>query len=206
MSRIHSDNCAPTYSRRHVCVGWWWLFLFLSLGMALELLHLFKVGWYLDDSNEMRRTMWRLAHAHGTLLGVVNIAFGLTTARFVGKDKRWPRFVSPCLVGASVLLPGGFFLGGLYHYGGDPGLGVLLVPAGAALLFAAVLVTALRATSRGVPTEPGDEEDSSSAPERREKSPDPPGAAPAKKEADARNEVPPARSKSRRKRKRGGMN
>ena len=30
-------------------------------------------------------------------------------------------------------------------YGGDPGLGVLVVPVGAVLLFTAVLLTALRA-------------------------------------------------------------
>jgi hypothetical protein len=47
-----------------------------------------------------------------------------------------------CLLGASVLLPGGFFLGGLFLYGGDPGLGVLLVPLGALLLLVAVLLTA----------------------------------------------------------------
>ena len=32
----------------------------------------------------------------------------------------------------------GFFLGGLFVHAGDPGLGILLVPVGAALLFAAV--------------------------------------------------------------------
>ena len=41
-----------------------------------------------------------------------------------------------------VLMPVGFFLGGVWIYGGDPGLGVLLVPIGAAALFVAVALTA----------------------------------------------------------------
>ena len=52
------------------------------------------------------------------------------------------RFASRCLVAASILLPAGFFLGGFGIHGGDPGLGVLLVPVGAVLLFAAVVVVA----------------------------------------------------------------
>jgi hypothetical protein len=45
-------------------------------------------------------------------------------------------------MGASVLLPGGFFLGGLFLYRTDPGLGIVLVPIGAVLLFIAVFLTA----------------------------------------------------------------
>jgi hypothetical protein len=46
---------------------------------------------------------------------------------------------------ASILLPGGFFAGGLVYYGGDPGPGILLVPVGAVLLLAAIFMLA-RAT------------------------------------------------------------
>ena len=44
---------------------------------------------------------------------------------------------SQALVAAGVLLPAGFFLGGMVVYGGDPGLGVLLVPVGAVCLIVA---------------------------------------------------------------------
>jgi hypothetical protein len=47
------------------------------------------------------------------------------------------------LLAASVLMPGGFLLGGIWVYAGDPGLGILLVPVGGVLLFAAVLCAAL---------------------------------------------------------------
>ena len=39
--------------------------VFGTLGLVLETLHGFKIGAYLDVSNETRRLMWRLAHVHG---------------------------------------------------------------------------------------------------------------------------------------------
>jgi hypothetical protein len=111
------------------------------------MLHGFKVGWYVDLANATRRLMWTLAHAHGTLLALVHIAFAASLGR-LAEEARLQRFASPCLIGASILLPGGFFLGGLVVHAGDPGLGILLVPAGGLLLFGAVLATAL-AASRG---------------------------------------------------------
>lgn len=39
-------------------------------------------------------------------------------------------------------MPGGFFLGGIWVYAGDPGLGIVLVPLGGVLLFAAAWLTA----------------------------------------------------------------
>lgn len=65
-------------SVRNLRFGWWSLLVFLSLGGVLETLHGFKVGWYVDVGNETRRLMFTLAHAHGTLLALVNIAAGLT--------------------------------------------------------------------------------------------------------------------------------
>jgi hypothetical protein len=46
-----------------------------------------------------------------------------------------------------VLLPLGFMLGGVWTFGGDPGLGVLLVPPGGVLLLLAAVVMA-RALAR----------------------------------------------------------
>ncbi len=136
---MSGDGSSPLgYARRHLRFGWWSLLVFLTLGFVLELLHGFKVGMYLDVSNETRRLMWRLAHAHGGLLGVIHILFGLClrVAPELASVRLPP--TSACLIGASLLLPGGFFLGGVTFYGGDPGLGILVVPAGAALLATAV--------------------------------------------------------------------
>jgi hypothetical protein len=135
------------YARRHLRFGWWSLLIFASAGLALELLHGFKVRAYLDVSNETRRLMWTLAHAHGTLMGLVHIVFGLSLAAFPDFSVRHLRVISRSLTAASVLLPGGFFLAGIAFYSGDPGVGVLVVPAGAVLLLVALYLTA-----RGIPS------------------------------------------------------
>ena len=134
------------YAQRHVRFGWWSLLVFATAGLALETLHGFKVRAYLDVSNETRRLMWTLAHAHGTLLAVVHVIFGVTVRSGLGPADRHLRPISAALIGASVLLPGGFLLGGIAFFSGDPGLGVLLVPFGAVLLLGAAYAIA-RATS-----------------------------------------------------------
>jgi hypothetical protein len=136
------------YARRHLRFGWWSLLIFLTLGVVLETLHGFKVGWYLNVSNETRRLMWTLAHAHGALLGVIHVAFAATVGLLAGWSPRARSLASVCLMASSVLLPGGFFLGGIFIHAGDPGLGILLVPLGALALFVAVLLTA-RGTGAG---------------------------------------------------------
>ena len=83
--------------------------------------------------------MWTLAHAHGTLLGLIHIAFAVSLPSLGAINHR---LVSRALTAASVLLPGGFFLGGVQFYAGDPGLGVVLVPVGAALLLSAAWLIA----------------------------------------------------------------
>jgi hypothetical protein len=129
-------------SGRHLKLGWWALLIFISLGMVLEALHGFKAGLYLDVSNSTRRLMWSLAHAHGTLLGLVNIAFAVTIRdRSEGTASKMG-LASGCLRGATVLMPSGFFLGGVWIYGGDPGLGIILLPVGALMLLIAVYHTA----------------------------------------------------------------
>jgi len=128
-------------SDRNLRFGWWSLLIFLSLGGALETLHGFKIGWYVDAGNDMRRLMFTLAHAHGTALALVNIVAGLTT-RNVERFELRPS-VSFCLIWAGLLFPVGFFLGGIVPYGGDPGLGIWLVPIGALLLFYSIARIAL---------------------------------------------------------------
>lgn len=139
------------YVRSHLRFGWWSLLLFLTLGMVLEGLHGFKVAWYLNVSTQTRRLLWTLAHAHGTALGLVHIAFAFTTAHFSGWTSSARRTASVCLKAASILLPGGFFLGGVVVHQGDPGIGILLVPLGALFLFVAVAITAMAAKASNLP-------------------------------------------------------
>jgi len=144
-SKTRPGEEPQAYLRRHLRFGWWSLLIFLTLGIVLESLHGFKVGAYLNVSNSTRRLLWTLAHAHGTALALVHIAFGVTASYLTGWVGRTRTFASMSLMAASVLLPGGFFLGGLVIYAGDPGIGILLVPLGAIFLFLAVLLCA-RAT------------------------------------------------------------
>ena len=133
-----SNTNAMDYARRHLRFGWWSLLVFTTLGLVLESLHGFKVRAYLDVSNQTRRLMWTLAHAHGTLLSIVNVLFALTLRVFPEMSSQTQRIVSRCLILATFLLPGGFFLGGLVVYEGDPGLAIVIVPVGAALLLIAI--------------------------------------------------------------------
>jgi hypothetical protein len=125
--------------RVHLRLGWCLLSAFLVLGALLEGMHAFKLGWYLDLANETRRLLLRLAHAHGVLLGLVNIAFALSLPHRAPHAERVERWISRCLRFGSVLLPTGFLLGGLVVLGGDPNPAVLLAPVGAALLVAGVV-------------------------------------------------------------------
>lgn len=140
-SREQSQKIA--LSRQHLRMGWWLTLIYLTFGMVLESFHGFKLFWYLDLSNSTRRLMFTLAHSHGTLLGLLNVAFALTLPHLPDWNQDRARLAGRCLFLASLLIPGGFFLGGLVIYGGDPGLGILLVPVGAVCLFIAVLLIAL---------------------------------------------------------------
>ena len=113
--------------------GFWALFGFSALGLVLEAMHGFKLGFYLNVDNETRRLLWRLAHAHGALLGLVNVAYALAA-------RTWPsledRLAGRALLCALLLMPLGFLLGGAFAHGGDPGSSVGLAAfGGVALLF-----------------------------------------------------------------------
>jgi len=134
-------------SRRHSGFGWWSLAGYLSFGIFLEVVHAFKWGWYVDVGNETRRLMFTLADAHGTLLAIINLAVGVSLR--VVPTARLSNSASLSLVGSGLLLPIGFFLGGIVIYGGDPSPGIILVPIGAGLLLYGVVCAARAFTAKG---------------------------------------------------------
>ena len=138
-----ADNSRLRYF--HQWFGWATLLLFLSVGLILEMLHGFKVSWYLDVGAENRRLRFTLGHSHGALIGLIHLAFSAHAERM--KVGRALSLGSWTLCSATVLLPGGFFLGGVFLLGTDPGLGVLLTPLGGLLLVVAV-ASALKASIR----------------------------------------------------------
>ena len=123
--------------------GWRSLLVWLTLGLLLEGLHGCKLGWYLDVGNEARRLLLTLAHAHGTLLALVCLAFAATMPPEHGARLRR---AGACLRWAGVLMPLGFLAGGVFALGADPGYAIVLVPVGGVLLLVGV-AQAARAVS-----------------------------------------------------------
>ena len=114
--------------------------LFLASGLWLEAMYGLRAEGWLDDP--LRREFLRLGHAHGGLLGLVNVAIGWGLER-LNTPTNWARKIrSAALLGAA-LVGLGFMLGGLLHGPTDPGLPVLAVPAGAMLLLSSLAATAL---------------------------------------------------------------
>lgn len=124
--------------------GWWSLLVWLTLGLLLEALHAFKVGWYLDVGNDGRRLLLTLAHVHGTLLALVQLAFAATMPAGAPRLAR----AASCLRWAGVLMPLGFLVAGVFALGADPGLAIVLVPIGGVLLLAGVFLAAKAVSTR----------------------------------------------------------
>ena len=123
----------------HLAIGWLGLSIYLTLGIGLEILHAMKVDFYLDLHNQTRRLMWTLAHSHGTLFSLLHIGYAATV--HATGNRQFPKSISIAFTLGLLLMPAGFFLGGLKFQSGDPGIGVFLVPVGAfAILFGAIRV------------------------------------------------------------------
>lgn len=116
--------------------GLWLLLVSAPLGLTLEALHAMKVQVYLGSP--MRREMWTLAHAHGNLLGILCLVMAGVGERCCPDVALRAPMLRALRVGA-LLMPLGFFLGGVLNHEGDPSLGALLVPVGALFLLYALL-------------------------------------------------------------------
>jgi hypothetical protein len=152
--KLDPDDVDPLVGR-HLRIGWSALLVFGTLGLGLETLHGFKVRWLVDVSNETRRLMWTLAHAHGTLLGLVHIAFAATLRLRPSPSPRRMAIASVCLSAAVLAIPLGFFLGGVFAQAGDPGIAIVLVPAGGVAFLVACAVLAHDALRAQRPEPPG---------------------------------------------------
>src|SRR4029078_3651406 len=112
-----------------ICQGWISLAAWIVFGLLIEGLIGFRSPVLLDDS--VRREMFRLAHAHGTLLNLVLIAAAICARLdLIGIG----RVTSLGLRAAVVLLPVGFLLAGLWHFKDDPGTAILIVSLRAVVL------------------------------------------------------------------------
>ncbi|MFT4541628.1 MAG: hypothetical protein ACI835_004089 [Planctomycetota bacterium] len=129
-----SDANKRPSTRRTVVTGFFLLAVSMPMGLTLESLHALKVQVYLGSV--MRREMWTLAHAHGAMLGILCLVYGSVAERWLSEGvgestAKLVRF-------GAIMMPIGFFLGGVGNHEGDPGLFILLVPIGALLLLLAL--------------------------------------------------------------------
>ena len=103
--------------------------VWMSFGLLLEGLIAFRVPTYLLDN--VTREMFRLAHAHGTLLSLILVAVGLSArAEFISP----PKLGNWMLRIGSIAMPVGFLLGGIGHYESDPSPLVFLAPVGGVMM------------------------------------------------------------------------
>lgn len=135
------SSAVDAAARSSLRYGFTALLLFLAGGLSLEFLHLIKAPWYLES--HLRRELWALAHAHGALLALFNLAYSALLPRIAGAVKAgvWLRW-------GAALVPAGFFLGGIANSEGDPSLLIVLTPLGALAVLLALAVCVRAAWSR----------------------------------------------------------
>jgi hypothetical protein len=134
----NESNKRPQWARSMLVQGWASVAVWMSFGLLLEGLIGYKIPSYLGDTQ--RRELFRLAHVHGTLLGVILIAVTLSCEY---ATIRLHRAVRISIRAGAVLMPVGFMLAGVSHPEGDPGLAIWLVPPGAVLVVFGVVSVAL---------------------------------------------------------------
>jgi hypothetical protein len=123
--------------------GWLSLAFWISFGLLLESLMAYKSPAYLEDPQ--RRELFRLAHAHGSVLGMVLIIAAIW-ARGIGA--RLSRLAVVALRLGAVVMPLGFLAAGLWHPDSEPGLAIWLVPAGALPLIFSLTSIALSSRTK----------------------------------------------------------
>jgi hypothetical protein len=125
---------------RHLRLALVHVAIFLAAGLWLEAMYGLRAAGWLDD--DLRREFLRLGHAHGALLGLLNLALSWAMSR-LGTPDRWARSIRVAALLGALLVGLGFFGGGLWHAPTDPGPLVLMVPAGAMMLLASCIAIAL---------------------------------------------------------------
>jgi hypothetical protein len=123
---------------RMMVQGWVSIAVWMSVGLLLEGLLGYKIPAYLSDPQ--RRELFRLAHTHGTFLGLVLVVAALCVQRYGGN---LPRIAQVALRVGSILMPVGFLLAGIWHPEGDPGPAIWIVPPAALMIIFGTIATAL---------------------------------------------------------------
>ncbi len=118
--------------------AWFTLAFWLGFGLLMEGLIGFRSPAYLQDP--VRREVFRLAHAHGTILSLLLLIASLYLCKDLVSP---PRLSILSLRIGALLMPVGFLLGGIWHYESDPGPGIFLVPVGGLMIIFGVIAFGL---------------------------------------------------------------
>lgn len=135
---MNANDAVARSCRRY---GWTWLVIFVAGGLLLEALHGIKAPWYLEQ--HLRRELWVLAHAHGALLALLNLVFATAGVPHY-TDARKCALAGWSLRCGSLLVPAGFFLGGIGNSETDPSLFILATPVGALLVLHALVSASIQ--------------------------------------------------------------
>jgi hypothetical protein len=135
---------SSTWTKPLLVQGWVSLAVWMTIGLLLEGLLGYKIPTYLNDPQ--RRELFRLAHAHGTLLAIVLILTALCVINFEIALSRAPRLALQ--IGAT-LMPLGFLLAGVWHTESDPGLAIWLVPIAALMIIFGAIAMAMACINQG---------------------------------------------------------
>src|SRR5258707_10892374 len=126
------------WARQAMFQAWISIAIWMGFGLLLEGFLGYKVPIYLQD--QQRRELFRLAHTHGTFLGLVLLAAAVVIQRLNISPPRAARVAIRLGTG---LMPLGFLVAGVWHSEGDPGMAIWLVPPAALLVIFGVVALAL---------------------------------------------------------------
>ena len=117
--------------------AWFGLLFWMSMGLLFEGLIGFRSPVYLQDP--LRRELFRLAHAHGTVLSILLLVVNLYLAKGLIAP---PRAAVRALQAGVLIMPLGFLLGGAWHYESDPNFLIFLAPVGGLLIIFGIAASA----------------------------------------------------------------
>jgi len=123
--------------------AWFSLALFMTFGLLFEGLIGYRSPAYLNDP--MRRELFRLAHAHGTILSLLLLIAGFYLA---SKQIELPKAAMFSLRIGAFVMPIGFLLGGIWHTETDPNFLIVLSPIGGVMVIFGVIAIALASLRR----------------------------------------------------------
>lgn len=143
MSDSKSIETTENATRSLAAQAWLGLAFWLSFGLLLEGLIGYRSPAYLQD--EMRRDLFRLAHAHGAIFSLL---LAISWLYLRSSSVTIPNVALWSLRLGTILMPIGFLLGGMWHTETDPNLLIVLAPIGGVMVIFGVVSVALTSLQR----------------------------------------------------------